>query len=94
MTRMDRWRNEEVRQRVGVREETSDIMGWNVLNWFGHVEHTSGERLAKRAYMSKVEGGKYKGKPYMRWLDEVGKACNARSLQLRDAKVKCSGGTL
>ena len=45
MTWMDRWRNREVRRKVGVRERISGRVDRKVLKWFGHVERMSGERL-------------------------------------------------
>ena len=36
-----------------------------------------------------MEGRRKKGSPCTRWLDRAIKACYARSLELRDAKVKC-----
>ena len=35
VTKMDRWRKEEVRRRVGLREKMSDRVDWNVFKWFG-----------------------------------------------------------
>ena len=51
---MDRWRNEVVRERVGVPESLSKRVDRKVLKWFGHVERLGGERLTKRVYMSEV----------------------------------------
>ena len=50
----------------------------------------TGERLTKRVYGSEVEGRRYGGRPFTRRLDGVKKACNVRSLELRDAKVTCT----
>ena len=44
VTRMDRLRNEVMRERVDVARR--------VLKWFGHVERLSAERLPKRVYLS------------------------------------------
>ena len=35
---MDRWNKKEVKHRVGVREKMSDVVGWKVLKWLGHME--------------------------------------------------------
>ena len=47
VTRRDRVRNEEVRERVGVDIALADRVEERVLSWFGHVE-----RLTKRVYES------------------------------------------
>ena len=36
-----------------------------------------------------MEGTRDRGRPWLRWLDIVKTACHARSLELRDATVKC-----
>ena len=48
--------SEEVRRRVGVREEMSDRKGWKVLKRFEHVGRISEERLSARVYKSELEG--------------------------------------
>ena len=50
VTKMHRWRNEGVRRRVDRRENMSDGVNRKVLQWFGHVERLSEERLAKRVH--------------------------------------------
>ena len=61
VTRMDRLRNEVVRERVGVDEKLSERVDRKVLKWYGHVERMSGERLTKRVYRSEVEGERGRG---------------------------------
>ena len=68
MTERDRWRYEEVRR---CEEKISRIIDRNVLKWFGHVEHMSGGRLTIRAYDTKMEGIRDRGKLCMRWKDGV-----------------------
>ena len=48
VTRMDRVRNEVVRERVGVSEKLSKRVDRKVLKWFGHVERMGNERMTKR----------------------------------------------
>ena len=55
VTRWIRWRNEEVRDRVGVPESLSRRAYRKLLKWFGHVERMGGERLTIRVYMSDVK---------------------------------------
>ena len=54
VTRMDRVRNEVVRERVGVPEKLSGRVDRKVLKWFGHVEQMGSERMTKRVYVSEV----------------------------------------
>ena len=56
MSRLDRLRNEEVRERTGVRKELAARVDTNVLRWFGHVERMESGRLTKKVMNSKVDG--------------------------------------
>ena len=64
-------------------------MDAKVLKWFGHVERLSGKRLSQRVCVFEVEGSGDRGRPCMRWLDRVEKACYVWSIELSDAKVMC-----
>ena len=48
VSRLARIRNEEVRERTGVRKELAVRVDNNVLRRFGHVERMDDERLLKR----------------------------------------------
>ena len=59
------------------------------MKWLGHVKRMSGELFSEKFYKSEVDGKKDSGRLCKRWLDRVKKECNARSLELRYAKVMC-----
>ena len=63
VTRVYRWSNEKMRRRVDVREQMNDRVDRKALEWFGHVERMSGERLSKRVYQAEVEGKSNRGRP-------------------------------
>ena len=48
VTRMDSWRTEVVRRKVGVSEKMSDRVDRKVLKCFRHVERMSGKLLTRR----------------------------------------------
>ena len=89
VTRMDRIRNEVVRDRVGVPERLSKRVDRKVLKWFGHVERMGSERLTKRVYVSEVEGNRGRGRPPFRWRDGVRRACAEREIGLEEARGVC-----
>ena len=78
VSRLDRLRNEEVRERTGVREELADRVDKNVLRWFGHVERMDDERLLKRVVNARVDGRGARGRPRFGWIDGVKKALKDR----------------
>ena len=45
ISRKVKWKNEGVRRRFQMREESSDKNDRKILKWFGHVKHMSGEQL-------------------------------------------------
>ena len=89
VTRWDRWRNEVVRERVGVPEALSKRVDRKVLKWFGHVERMGNERLTKRVYRSEVGGVRGRGRPPFRWIDGVRRACDERGFGLDQAREEC-----
>ena len=62
----------------------------NVLKWFGHVERMGEERLVKRVYRANVEGNMGRGRPQIRWRDEVKDLLLGRGMNDRDRNA-CGG---
>jgi len=78
VTRMDRVRNEVLRERVGVPEKLSGrVYIERCCSGLGngHVEQMGCKRMTKRVYISEVEGQRGRGKPPFRWRDGVRRAC-------------------
>ena len=63
VSRMDRVRNEEVRRRAGIEKELASRADHGVLRRFGHVERMNEYRMARRALMVEVSGGRVRGRP-------------------------------
>ena len=78
VSRWDRLRNEEVRERTGVTMELPNRVDRNVLRWFGHVERMEDGRLLKRVVNARVDGRGGRGRPRYGWIDGVKKALNGR----------------
>ena len=58
VSRMDRFRNEEMRRRAGIERELASTADQRVLRWFGHVERMDENRMARRVLMAEVSGGR------------------------------------
>ena len=54
--RLVRWRAEEVRSKVGVRNKISEKVNQYFLNWYRYMECLSGDKWTKRVYESDMEG--------------------------------------
>ena len=64
--RIDKRRNEESREEVGVTESHRKLV-MSRLMWAGHVVRMEGVRLTKRADALRVDGRKRRGRPRMKW---------------------------
>ena len=80
-------RNEEVRERTGMRKELAERVDMNVLRWFGHVERMEDGRLLKKVVNAKVEGRGARGRPRFGWMDGVKKALK-NTMDVREAKER------
>ena len=77
--------------RADVRENKNrDKVVGKVFMSLGHVERMNRERFNKRVSESEVEGRRDRGRPCTMSLHRFKKACDARPLDLRDAKVMCT----
>ena len=85
MSRLDRFRNEVVRARTGVRRELAARADMNVLRWFGRVERMDNERLLKKVMNAKADGRSAKVRPRFGWMDGVKRALNDRRMDVREA---------
>ena len=71
VSRMDRFRNEELRRRAGIERESASRTDQRVLRWFGHVERRDEYRISRRVLMAEISGGRVRGKPRLGWMDGV-----------------------
>ena len=67
-----------------------------VLRWFGHLERIDKYRIARRALMAEVSGGRVQGRQRLDWIDDVKVALGSRGMtrwRLRDNETARSGET-
>ena len=70
-TRLDRIRNEDMREKVGVAP-IIEKMGETRLRWFGHVERRPIEHPVRRVdQMENRQGGRGRGRPKKTWHEVV-----------------------
>ncbi|VDO93965.1 unnamed protein product [Heligmosomoides polygyrus] len=70
VTRLDRIRNDEIRQRFGVAP-IADKLREARLRWYGHVLRASGDTVRKIGLNIDVPGKRPKGRLKQRWLDTL-----------------------
>ena len=59
VSRINRFKNEEVRRIAELEREFVSIVDQRVLRWFGHVERMDEHRTAERVLMADVSGVRY-----------------------------------
>ena len=68
VSRLDRWRNEDIRQQLG-QEGVLDLIRTRQEKWKCRLEEMSSDRTTKRVYVGVMEGRRPRGRPRMRWTD-------------------------
>ena len=71
VTLRDRIRNEEIRNRCGVKKSLSVRGEESICRLYGHLERMSDERLTKKIHCAVVEGSRSKGRPRKKWKEGV-----------------------
>ncbi|VDP26075.1 unnamed protein product [Heligmosomoides polygyrus] len=70
VTRMDRERNDTIRQRFGVTPIVEKLREAR-LRWYGHVLRASDDNVRKSGLNFEVPGKRPRGRPKQRWLDSL-----------------------
>lgn len=70
LTRLDRVRNDDIRQRYGVAP-IGDKLREVRLRWYGHVLRASDESVAQKGLQLTVAGTRPSGRPKQRWSDTL-----------------------
>ena len=86
---MDRVRNEVVRRRAGIERELASRADQRVSKWFGRVERMDEYRMARRALMAEVSGGRLRGRSRLVCMDGVMVALDNRRMTV-EATLRCA----
>ena len=86
VSRMDRFKNEEVRRRAGIERELASRVDQRVLRWFGHVERMDQYRMARRVLVAEVSGVRVRGRPRLGWMDGVKVVLGNRGMTVEAAR--------
>ena len=50
--RLDKVRNEKIREVYGIRKGVNEVITENLLRWYGHRKRMDADRVVKRVYVS------------------------------------------
>ena len=78
--RLDKVRNEKIREVYGIRKGVNEVITENLLRWYGHVKRMDADRVVKRVYVSECRGARIRGRPRKRWIESVRECLRERGL--------------
>ncbi|MBN3313137.1 CFDP2 protein, partial [Atractosteus spatula] len=84
LTRLDHVMNEGVRKTLKVTPKTEKMTELH-LRWYGYVLRSNDTSMAKTALELNVEGRRPRGRPFMRWLDQLKDDMRLAKVTCRDA---------
>ena len=82
---MDKKTDEEVRLKIGV-ETLQQMALRRKLGFFGHIMRSKG--LEKEMMLACGEGRRKKGRPRIKWMDEIHERAGMNLVELRDATLE------
>ena len=82
-TRMDKFRNEEIRRRVNMQpaEQTANK---NNIRWWSHIKRMAPTAPQRNALAVQPEGRRPRGRPRNRWEDDVPRWYNEMGIPMTD----------
>src|SRR5678815_1717427 len=86
--RIDKMRNEHIRELCGVKKGVNERINECMLRWFGHVERMNDNRLVKRMYSGECVGNRPVGRPKKKWIESVKECLQERNVSLAEARRK------
>ena len=72
-------------RRAGIEKELASRADQRVLRWTGHVERMDEYRMEKTVVMTKVSGGRVRGRPRLGCMDGVKVALGNRGMTMEAA---------
>src|SRR5678816_1261878 len=86
--RIDKMRNELIREWCGVKKGVNERINESMLRWFGHMERMNDSRLVKRMYSGECVGSRPAGRPKRKWIESVNECLKERNVSLAEARVR------
>ena len=81
----DRWRNNDIRERLHMEQDVISMIQRRRLLYFGHVNRMKENRIPYIALHGRVHGTRSIGRPRRRWIDGIKDDCDEMGLSLLQA---------
>src|SRR6218665_1863772 len=75
----------DIRQALGNQTTLLDKVVQRRLRWFGHVERMSNDQVPHNSLHARFKGKRNKGRPRLRWIENVKEDIESFGLTLRGA---------
>ena len=84
LTKLDKIRNEEIRNRVGVSIDIIDTIESKRLSWYGHMRRMKNDRWPMKIWAWQPQQRRKRGRPRLSWSVGVKQAMDRKGLQEED----------
>ena len=85
LRRVDRVRNETIRNMMGMERDIVDEVQRKQLIWYGHMCRMDEERISNRVLQWTPPEKRKRGRPRRGWMDDVHEAMHSRNLNEEDS---------
>jgi hypothetical protein len=85
ISRRERIRNTVIRGKAGVKENILQKIARSRMRYLGHVIRMPNSRFPNMAFYGQVHGQRSRGRPRMRWIDNVKKDCERAGITIVQA---------
>lgn len=86
VSRLQKLRNEDIRQRIGLKNTIMDKIRKRRLTWYGHVNRMEDLRLPKKALYTYKDGKKGRGRPRKKWVDNIKEDLKEKQLTIVEGR--------
>src|SRR5678815_191057 len=86
--RIDKMRNERIRELCGVKKGVKERINESTLRWFGQVERMNDSRLVKRMHSGECVENRPGGRPKKKWIESVNECLQERNVSLAETRRK------
>ena len=80
VTRRDRTRNVDVRERLGIEEIVNNRIATKRMHYFGHINRMQQSRLPAVLLHGHIQGNRPRGRPMKRWIEGIKADITAREV--------------
>lgn len=86
VTLRDHIRSTKIREEIGI-ESLSEYIEKRQLGWWGHIQRMNEDRMVKKIWEARMGGKRNRGRPRVKWDDEIAKILVKKGKSWEEAKI-------